>query len=44
MKPLLTLAKKYKLAVIEDAAQAHGALCKVEKRWKKMGSIGKALI
>jgi len=34
--PILSLAKKYKLTVIEDAAQAHGA----EYKGKKVGSIG----
>ena len=36
MDPILALAKKYKLNVIEDAAQAHGALYK----GRKIGSIG----
>lgn len=36
MDPIMALAKKYKLAVIEDAAEAHGALYK----GKKVGSIG----
>ncbi len=34
--PILRLAKKYKLAVIEDACQAHGAMYK----GRKAGSIG----
>ncbi len=36
MDPILSLAKKYKLAVIEDAAEAHGA----EYKNRKVGSIG----
>lgn len=37
MDPILALAKKYHLAVIEDAAEAHGALYK----GKKVGGIGR---
>jgi dTDP-4-amino-4,6-dideoxygalactose transaminase len=37
MNPLLRLAKKYKLSIIEDACQAHGALYK----GKPAGSLGK---
>lgn len=36
MDPLLLLAKKYKIAIIEDACQAHGALYK----GKRAGTIG----
>ena len=36
MDPIMELAKKYDLKVIEDAAQAHGA----EYKGKKVGSIG----
>ncbi|GAG94954.1 unnamed protein product, partial [marine sediment metagenome] len=36
MDPILEIAKKYDLKVIEDAAQAHGA----EYKGKKVGSIG----
>lgn len=36
--PILTIAKKHKLIVIEDAAQAHGALYK----GRKTGSLGHA--
>ncbi|MFH1479049.1 MAG: DegT/DnrJ/EryC1/StrS family aminotransferase [Candidatus Omnitrophota bacterium] len=36
MDPLMEIAKKHKLRVIEDCAQAHGALYK----GKKVGSIG----
>jgi len=38
MDPILEIAKKYNLAVIEDACQAHGALYK----GKKAGSLGDA--
>src|SRR6202047_3670685 len=42
MDPIMELAAKYNLVVIEDACQAHGAeyLSKKENRWKKAGSIG----
>lgn len=36
MDPVMKIARKYKLKVIEDAAEAHGALYK----GKKVGSIG----
>jgi dTDP-4-amino-4,6-dideoxygalactose transaminase len=36
MDPILKIAKKYNLAVIEDCAQAHGA----EYKGKRVGSIG----
>ena len=36
MDPILSIAKKHKLVVIEDAAQAHG----VEYKGKKAGSMG----
>ncbi|MFQ5823057.1 MAG: DegT/DnrJ/EryC1/StrS family aminotransferase [bacterium] len=38
MEPILNFAKKYNLKVIEDAAQAHGALYKN----KRVGSLGHA--
>jgi dTDP-4-amino-4,6-dideoxygalactose transaminase len=44
MDPILELADRYKLVVIEDACQAHGAeyFSKKENRWRKAGSIGNA--
>ena len=44
MDPILELAEKYKLSVIEDACQAHGAeyFSKKENRWRKAGSMGRA--
>lgn len=36
MDPLIKLARKYKLKIIEDACQAHGA----EYKGKKVGSLG----
>jgi dTDP-4-amino-4,6-dideoxygalactose transaminase len=44
MDPILALARKYHLIVIEDACQAHGAeyFSKAENAWKKAGSIGHA--
>ena len=38
MVPILEIARKYNLAVIEDACQAHGARC----RGRRVGSIGHA--
>jgi dTDP-4-amino-4,6-dideoxygalactose transaminase len=42
MDPILELAHRYKLIVVEDACQAHGAeyFSKKENRWRKAGSIG----
>jgi dTDP-4-amino-4,6-dideoxygalactose transaminase len=44
MDPILELAARYKLIVIEDACQAHGAqyFSKKQNRWLKAGSIGRA--
>ena len=44
MDPILELADRYKLTVIEDACQAHGAeyYSKKQNRWLKAGSIGRA--
>src|ERR1700675_4213565 len=44
MDPILELAEKYNLFVIEDACQAHGAeyFSKKENRWRKAGSRGHA--
>ena len=44
MDPILDLAKRYNLTVIEDACQAHGAeyYSKKEDCWKKAGSMGRA--
>jgi dTDP-4-amino-4,6-dideoxygalactose transaminase len=44
MDPIMELAAKYNLAVIEDACQAHGAeyFSKKDGVWKKAGSIGLA--
>lgn len=44
MDPILELAERYNLAVIEDACQAHGAqyFSKKEGRWRKAGSMGRA--
>lgn len=41
MTPILELAKKYNLIVIEDASQAHGAEYRMQDgSWRKVGSIG----
>ncbi len=44
MDPIMELAQKYRLTVVEDACQAHGAeyFSKREGRWMKAGSIGHA--
>lgn len=47
MLEILRVARKYKLLIIEDAAEAHGAEVNLEykgkkRNWKKVGSIGKA--
>jgi dTDP-4-amino-4,6-dideoxygalactose transaminase len=44
MDPILALAEKYNLVVIEDACQAHGAeyFSKRLNRWCKAGSMGRA--
>ena len=44
MDPILDLASRYNLTVIEDACQAHGAqyFSRSESRWLKAGSIGRA--
>jgi dTDP-4-amino-4,6-dideoxygalactose transaminase len=44
MDPIMDLAAKYNLLVIEDACQAHGAeyFSKKANAWKNAGSIGKA--
>jgi len=44
MDPILDLATQYKLLVIEDACQAHGAeyFSRKEGRWRKAGSMGRA--
>lgn len=40
MEPLLGLVDRRGLAVIEDAAEAHGAVCSVSGRWRRCGSFG----
>ncbi len=44
MDPILELAERYRLVVVEDACQAHGAeyLSKKHNRWMKAGSMGRA--
>jgi dTDP-4-amino-4,6-dideoxygalactose transaminase len=44
MDPILELAAKYKLFVVEDACQAHGAeyFSRKENAWKRAGSMGLA--
>ncbi|HEY2105371.1 MAG TPA: DegT/DnrJ/EryC1/StrS family aminotransferase [Candidatus Binataceae bacterium] len=40
MEPLLEIARLHKLAVIEDACQAHGARVHCEGGWKRAGAVG----
>lgn len=44
MDPILDLAERYRLIVIEDACQAHGAeyFSRKQNRWIKAGSMGQA--
>jgi len=44
MDPILALAAKYNLTVIEDACQAHGAeyFSRKDNAWKKAGTMGRA--
>lgn len=44
MDPILEVGARYRMTVIEDACQAHGAeyFSKKENRWKKAGSMGHA--
>jgi len=44
MDGILEIADRYKLIVVEDACQAHGAeyFSKKENRWRKAGSLGQA--
>jgi dTDP-4-amino-4,6-dideoxygalactose transaminase len=44
MDPILELARRYNLIVVEDACQAHGAeyFSKKDNRWKKAGSMAHA--
>jgi dTDP-4-amino-4,6-dideoxygalactose transaminase len=44
MDPILELAERFNLIVIEDACQAHGAeyFSRKDQRWKKAGSMGLA--
>ncbi len=42
MPELIAIAKRFKLAVIEDACQAHGARVKIGGRWVATGTMGDA--
>jgi dTDP-4-amino-4,6-dideoxygalactose transaminase len=42
MAGLLKLAREYSLRVVEDACQAHGARCRVDGQWKRVGALGDA--
>ncbi len=40
MQPLLEIARRYRLTVIEDACQAHGARVYMGGEWKRAGALG----
>lgn len=40
MQRILSIAKKYNLVVIEDAAEAHGAECMIDGVWRRSGGMG----
>ncbi len=44
MDPIMDIADRYSLKVVEDACQAHGAeyYSRKENRWQRAGSIGRA--
>lgn len=42
MSPLLEIAQEYNLIIVEDACQAHGAMCRVNGEWKRAGTFGNA--
>jgi dTDP-4-amino-4,6-dideoxygalactose transaminase len=42
MEPIIEIADKYNLPVIEDAAQSFGSSQLFNNKWKKAGSFGKA--
>jgi len=46
MDPILEVARRHGLVVIEDACQAHGAeyLSRKDGRWRKAGSMGRAAV
>jgi len=40
MSPVMNLARRHGLSVLEDAAEAFGMACLVDGRWKKAGTMG----
>jgi len=40
MMAILALAREYGLKIIEDAAEAHGAECLIDEKWRRCGSFG----
>lgn len=40
MEPILQMAGHHSLRVIEDAAEAHGAECRVNELWRRCGAFG----
>jgi dTDP-4-amino-4,6-dideoxygalactose transaminase len=42
MEPLLSAAREHGAAVVEDAAQAHGARLRLGGTWRRAGALGRA--
>lgn len=42
MEEIVRIARKYRLLIIEDCAQAHGARVFLNGKWRRVGSIGEA--
>ena len=40
IEPVIAIANKYNLLIIEDACQAHGAEYLIDGNWKRAGSLG----
>ena len=42
MQAIMEVAGRHGLAIIEDAAEAHGAEVRLDNKWRRVGSMGKA--
>ena len=40
LAPILKIARKFNLPLIEDSAQAHGAQVQIDGQWQSVGSVG----